>query len=255
MKTIKGKSAVITGASRGIGAATARYFAQHGAKLVLIARSQEAIEQIALQINDQGGSALALACDISDYTQVQQAMDRCVSHLGSLDILVNNAGVIEPISRLADSNVDQWCKAADINYKGVYYGLRAAIPHMVKVQSGSIVNVSSGAAASPLKGWSHYCSSKAAALSLTKCADLEYRNQGIQVVGISPGTVATNMQVEIKDSGINPVSQLDPQVHIPPEWVAKAIAWLCTEQAQEFAGKDFLLRAEENRKRLGLPLD
>ena len=115
-----------------------------------------------------------------------------------------------------------------------------------------IVNVSSGAATGVLEGWSHYCSSKAAALSLTRMADLEYRDQGIRVVGLSPGTVATDMQVVIKASGINPVSQLDPSAHIPPAWAAKAIAWLCTEDAAEFAGTDVSLRNEDIRHRVGL---
>jgi 3-oxoacyl-[acyl-carrier protein] reductase len=117
---------------------------------------------------------------------------------------------------------------------------------------GVIVNVSSGAAANALEGWSHYCAGKAAALMLTRCADLEHRSHGIRVVGLSPGTVATEMQVLIKASGINPVSQLDPGVHIPPEWAARAIAWLCTSAASDLHGIDFALRDADNRRRVGL---
>ena len=255
MDSIKNKNVVITGASRGIGAATAKYFAQKGAKVLLLARSSKDIIQLADMINQTGGTAEAKSCDVTDYAQVEEVMAHCVTTFGSLDILINNAGVIEPICRLAESDVDQWTKAVDINYKGVYHGLRAAIPHMLKNNQGAIVNISSGAAVSALEGWSHYCSSKAAALSLTKCVDKEYRDSGIHVVGLSPGTVATDMQVVIKASGVNPVSQLDPSVHIPAEWVAKAAAWLCTDQAVEFAGTDFSLRAQENRVRLNLPID
>ena len=118
--------------------------------------------------------------------------------------------------------------------------------------SGVIVNVSSGAATSALEGWSHYCSSKAAALSLTRCADREYADKGIRVVGMSPGTVATEMQDAIRASGVNPVSQLDPSVHIPAEWPARAIVWLCTEDAAEFAGTDFSLKDDAGRRRVGL---
>jgi NAD(P)-dependent dehydrogenase (short-subunit alcohol dehydrogenase family) len=137
---------------------------------------------------------------------------------------------------------------------GVYYGLRAVIPVMEAQGSGTIVNISSGAATSALEGWSHYCATKAAVLSLTKCADTEYREKGILVVGLSPGTVATEMQVKIKTSGINPVSQLDPSVHIPADWVGKAIAWLCETGAADNAGTDVSLRSEEVRKAVGLPV-
>jgi 3-oxoacyl-[acyl-carrier protein] reductase len=123
---------------------------------------------------------------------------------------------------------------------------------MLAQGGGIVVNISSGAATSALEGWSHYCATKAAVLMLTRCADKEYGGKGIRVVGLSPGTVATDMQVAIKASGINPVSQLDPSVHISPDWPARAVAWLCTEAAAEFAGTDFSLKTEENRRRVGL---
>jgi len=114
-------------------------------------------------------------------------------------------------------------------------------------------NISSGAATSALEGWSHYCSTKAAVLSLTRCADKEYRDAGVRVVGLSPGTVATEMQVAIKASGLNPVSQLDPSAHIPPEWAARAVVWLCTDTANDLAGVDFSLKDAAGRARVGLP--
>lgn len=252
MQELQGKTAIVTGASRGIGAATARELAAHGVAVVLAARNADQIEANASDIRASGGRAEAAACDVTRYTDLQATVERCRQTFGSVDILVNNAGVIEPIARLADSDPEQWAHAADINYKGVYYGLRAALPVMLQQGSGVIVNVSSGAATGALEGWSHYCSAKAAALSLTRCADKEYRDQGIHVVGISPGTVATDMQVAIKASGINPVSQLDPSVHIPAEWSARAIAWLCTKDAAEFAGQDFSLKSDEGRRRIGL---
>jgi NAD(P)-dependent dehydrogenase (short-subunit alcohol dehydrogenase family) len=247
-----GKAAVITGASRGIGAATAYELARRGAAVVLASRTVHQIDEIAENIRNAGYKALAVACDVTRYSDCEMVMKRCVDEFGRLDILVNNAGAIDPIARLADSDPEQWGLAADINYKGVYHGLRAAIPIMEHQGSGTIVNISSGAATGALEGWSHYCSSKAAALSLTKCADKEYRDKGIRVVGLSPGTVATGMQISIKASGINPVSQLDPSVHISPEWVAKAIAWLCGPDADDIAGTDLSLKTEEARRRVGL---
>ncbi|MEM7613644.1 MAG: SDR family oxidoreductase [Pseudomonadota bacterium] len=247
----KGKSVIITGASRGIGAATARAFARAGADVVLSARSGAAIETIATEIRASGGSAIAQTCDVAEWDQVEALVSRCQSEFGRLDVLVNNAGVIEPISTLAASDPTAWTHAAAINYFGTYYGLRAALPRMQRQGSGVIVNISSGAATSPLEGWSHYCSGKAAAAMLTRCADRE-TPAGVRVVGLSPGTVATDMQVQIKASGINPVSQLDPAVHIPAEWPARAILWLCTDAAAGHAGTDVSLRDPEIRAQVGL---
>lgn len=253
MDELEGRAAIVTGASRGIGAATARELAKHGVAVVLAARSLGEIEAVAETIRGADGKADAVACDVSRYDEVAALVDHCRTAFGRLDILVNNAGVIEPIARLADSDPVHWDRIVDINYKGVYHGLRAAIPVMLEQGAGIIVNISSGAATSAMEGWSHYCSTKAAVLSLTRCADKEYGDQGIRVVGLSPGTVATGMQVAIRASGINPVSQLDPSVHIPTEWAARAVAWLCTEDAAEFAGDDFSLKTDEGRRRVGLP--
>jgi len=253
MSDLTGKAAIITGASRGIGAAAARELAKRGASVVLAARSSDEIIRIAGEISATGGKAIAYTCDVSRYYDVVDTVKICREEFGGLDILVNNAGVIEPIARLGESDPEDWAEVVDINLMGVYHGLRAVLPGMEAQGSGTIVNISSGAATSALEGWSHYCATKAAVLSLTRCTDLEYRGKGIQVVGLSPGTVATEMQVAIKASGINPVSELDPSVHIPTEWVAQAIAWLCEGAAADYLGTDVSLRAEDVRTAIGLP--
>ena len=253
MGDFDGKGVVVTGASRGIGAATAREFAARGAGVVLSARSGDAIEAIVAEIRAEGGKAVALAGDVSNWDDVEAAVAACVSEFGGVYALINNAGVVDPISRLEESDPVAWGKVIDINVKGVYYGLRAALPRMKAAGEGVVVNVSSGAAVSALEGWSHYNASKAAVLSLTRTTDNELGGAGpVRVVGLSPGTVATEMQVIIKASGINPVSQLDPSVHIPSEWPAKAMAWLCTEDGAEFRGVDVSLRDEDIRRRVGL---
>ena len=252
MIDIKGKSAIVTGASRGIGAATARKLAQYGANVILAARSKSDIEMIAQEISDSGGTAEALVCDVTSFSAVDEVVTYCAAQFGSLDILVNNAGLIDPIARIADSDPAQWGQIVDINYKGVYHGLRAALPVMLGQGDGTIINISSGAATSALEGWSHNCSTKAAVLSLTRCADKEYREHGIRVHGLSPGTVATDMQVLIKASGINPVSRLDSSAHISPDWVGETVAWLCTEDAAPYVGSDFSIKTEEGRKLVGL---
>ncbi|MEO1579806.1 MAG: SDR family oxidoreductase, partial [Pseudomonadota bacterium] len=167
-------------------------------------------------------------------------------------VLINNASVIEPISHLATSDPEGWGLALDINLKGVYHGMRAAAPVMAEAGGGSILTVSSGAAHGPVEAWSHYCASKAGAAMLTRCLDKEQRDQGIRAMGLSPGTVATQMQREIKASGINPVSQLDWSDHIPPEWPGQALVWMCSPDADAFVGEEISLRDEGIRRRVGL---
>ena len=249
---LKGKTALVTGASRGIGEAAARTLGARRRRRRARRPQRRRVERIAQEIVEEGGRAAAIRCDVARYADVAVAVERAQAFEGRLDILVNNAGVIDPIAHLAQSDPDAWARAADVNYKGVYHGLRAALPPMLRRGAGVIVNISSGAATSPLEGWGHYCSTKAAVLMLTRCADLECRDRGIRVVGLSPGPVATDMQVQIRASGVNPVSRLDPSVHLPPAAVGKAIAWLCTDEASDLAGVDFSLKSAEGRLRAGL---
>ena len=195
---------------------------------------------------------MAAPCDVTRPEDVRTLVETAIAKSGRLDMLVNNAGVIDPIARLADSDPAAWGAVVDVNVKGVYHGLRFAIPEMITRGGGTIINLSSGAATSALEGWSHYCATKAAVLSLTRVADKEYRDRGLRVIGLSPGTVATQMQVQIKASGINPVSQLDPSAHIPPEWVARAIAWLAGPESDAYRGTDFSLKTDEGRLAVGL---
>lgn len=251
--TLENKTAIITGASRGIGSATARLFAGRGANVVLLARSADQINAISNEITSEGGKALALATDVADWEALSQSVEEANAQFGSVDILINNAGVIDPIARIADSDPAAWQQVVAINLMGVYHGLRAVLPIMQKQGSGTIINISSGAATNALEGWSHYCATKAAVLSLTKCADKEYRDAGIRAMGLSPGTVATEMQVQIKASGINPVSQMEFSDHIPPEWVAQSLAYLCGPGGDTWRGTDFSLKTDEGRAAVGLP--
>jgi len=244
-----GKTVVITGASRGIGADAARQFAAAGANLALLARSAEALDDLAAEI---GGNVLVAACDVSDHAAVIEALGKAHQRFGSLDVLINNAGVIEPIARLEDADPAAWAKLIDINLTGVFNGIRAALPLMKPAGGGTIITVSSGAAHNALEGWSAYCSSKAGAAMLTRALDLEERANGIRAMGLSPGTVATQMQRDIKASGINPVSELNWEDHIPAEWPARALLWMCTADADDHIGQEISLRDEGIRKRVGL---
>ncbi|TCS61954.1 SDR family oxidoreductase [Primorskyibacter sedentarius] len=249
MQGLDGKVVMITGASRGIGAAAARVFAGAGARVALVARSEDAVADLAGEL---GGDSLAIPCDVSRFWEVEAAVNATVKAFGRLDILINNAGVIEPISHLAEADPEAWGHVIDINLKGVFYGMRAAMPVMMKAGGGTILTISSGAAHGPVEAWSHYCASKAGAAMLTRCADKEGREAGIRAIGLSPGTVATQMQREIKTSGVNPVSKLEWSDHIPADWPAKALLWMCSPEADDWLGDEISLRDEDIRKKIGL---
>lgn len=245
---LSGKTVLITGASRGIGEASVAEFAAAGAKVVLTARSEAEINRIAAPFGDQ---ALAIAGDIADPLFVTTLINQTVSHFDGLEVVINNAAALHPIARIEDADINDWSKLIDINVKGVFYAAKAALPHMMKSGEGIILTVSSGAAQNPLEGWSAYCASKAAAAMMTRSFHLEYGWHGISSMGLSPGTVATQMQRDIKASGINPVSELEWSDHVPPSWPAKAMVYMC-KNAKQFAGQELALRDPDLRKAIGV---
>ncbi len=244
-----GKTVMITGASRGIGAEAARVFAAAGANVALLARSQDAIADLAGEL---GEKAIAIPCNVARFGEMSAAVETTVRAFGGLDVLINNAGVIEPIAHLVDADPDEWGQVIDINLKGVFNGIRAALPVMKDAGAGSILTISSGAAHGPVEAWSHYCASKAAVNMLNQCVNKEEAENGIRAIGLSPGTVATQMQREIKSSGINPISQLDWDVHIPADWPARTLLWMCGPDADRYLGNEISLRDEDVRRAVGL---
>jgi NADP-dependent 3-hydroxy acid dehydrogenase YdfG len=249
MAEMTGRRVLITGASRGIGAAAARAFAEAGAEVGLMARSAAGIDALAREL---GPRARALPADVAAWHAVEGAVAAMTRAFGGVDILINNAAVIEPIAGIDRVDPADWGQLVDINLKGVLHGMRAVLPGMIRQGGGTVITVSSGAAHTPLEGWSAYCSSKAGAAMLTACLHHELHLKGIRAMGLSPGTVATEMQTVIRASGVNPVSRLDPKVHIPADWVARALVWMCGPAAEEFAGQEILLRDEGIRRRVGL---
>jgi len=247
MSHVTGKRVLITGASRGIGEATARLFAALGARVALAARTTPRIEQIRDEI---GNGAVAITMDVADRHSVTDGVTRVVAEFGGIDILVNNAGMIDPIGMIGDIDPDDWGRVIDVNVKGVFNCVHAVLPHMKG--GGTILTIGSGAATSALEGWSHYCASKAAVHHLNRCIHAELAGKGVRALVLSPGTVATEMQQAIRKSGINPVARMDWSEHIPPEWPAQALVWMCGKDADDYLGGVVSLRDDSVRKRVGL---
>ena len=156
------KVAIVTGASREIGAATARLLAERGVKVLLVASSPEHLDRTTQNLIDEGLQVASIVADVGCYDDMAGAVSECLQYFGRLDILINNAGTIKPISHILDSNPVEWSRAIDVNLKGVYFVLRAALPQMISNGGGTVINLSSGAANHALEEWSQYCASKAA---------------------------------------------------------------------------------------------
>lgn len=252
MSSLTDKVIIVTGASRGIGAAAATALANAGATVVLTARDGALAGEVARSITAAGGAASARTCDVADYGAVEALVADTKSRCGRVDVLINNAGVIEPIASIADSDPASWARNIQINLTGAYHAIRAVLPGMIAAGGGTIVNVSSGAAIRPLEGWSAYCTAKAGLHMLTRAVALETAEQAIRVFGFQPGTTDTDMQVLIRASGMNPISQIPRGNLTPVAHPAAAIVYLCTPAADDLSGQEFSLRDEPFRARLNL---
>ena len=181
---------IISGASRGLGAATARWLAKTGSAVTLISRSADALKGVAEEVQRLGGTALAFKADVSDPGACQKAVATTLDRFGRLDALVNNAGIVEPIAAVVRSDPDRWQYNIAVNLLGPFYLAHAAIPEL-RNQNGRIINVSSGAATTAIENASAYCAAKAAVIQLTKCVAMELAPFGVRVNSISPGAIAT----------------------------------------------------------------
>ncbi len=197
---IAGKVVVITGASSGLGEATARALSAEGATVVLGARRTERLESLVTELTAAGGKALAVTTDVTHYDQVKQLVDTAVETYGRIDVMINNAGVMPraPLDRLT---IEDWDRAIDVNIKGVLYGISAALPHMEAQMSGHIINVSSVSGHKIGKEFSVYSATKFAVRALSEGLRMEVKPYNIRTTIISPGVITTELPQSISSAG------------------------------------------------------
>lgn len=222
---ITGKTVVITGASSGLGEATARYLSERGAIVVLGARRKERIDALAAEINGKGGEALAVATDVSDAAQVQRLVDAAVKKFGRVDVMLNNAGLM-PHSPLERRKIPDWDRMIDVNLKGVLYGIAAALPQMQRQKSGHFINVSSVAGHKVRAGGAVYSATKTAVRVLSEGLRLEVKPWNIRTTIISPGAVDTELAQSITEPDIAAgMQQFYDEYAIPAESFARTVAF------------------------------
>ena len=193
MDRLKGKVAIVTGGNSGVGAATAAMFAREGAKVVISARRQAQLEEVAAKIRSEGGEVLPVVCDISKHEDAKRLVSETVKAYGKVDVLVNNAGVLDEGLKAIDKVEDDViARVVDINTKGTMFCIQEAVAEMVKTGSGSIVNVASVAGVMGCGG-AAYVASKAAIVGVTKHTALRFAGQGIRCNVVCPGSIATPM--------------------------------------------------------------
>jgi NADP-dependent 3-hydroxy acid dehydrogenase YdfG len=222
---ISGKVVVITGASSGLGEATARYLAERGATVVLGARRTERLQTLVEKITRGGGKAFARATDVTDPSQVQALVDTAVEQYGRVDVMLNNAGVM-PHSPLERRKIDDWNRTIDINIKGVLYGIAAALPHMQRQKAGHIINVSSVAGHKVGKNNAVYAATKTAVRVISEGLRQEIKPWNLRTTIISPGAVATELPNSITEADVaKGIGQFYDEYAIPAESFARAVAF------------------------------
>ena len=237
---MKDKVALVTGASSGIGRATALTFVREGAKVVIADMNVIGGEETVQLVKAAGGDASFVETDVSQAASVEAMVSKTVETYGRLDYAHNNAGVEGVLSRTAEHTEEDWDPVIRINLKGVWLCLKYEIPQMLKQGSGAIVNTASGAGLIGVKRMSAYVASKHGVVGLTKTAALEYAKAGIRVNAVCPGVIQTPMVARV--SGNRP-DVLDKMIAAEPigrsgqpEEIAEAVVWLCSDAASFVTG-------------------
>lgn len=221
---IRGKVIVITGASSGLGEATARHLAAQGATVVLGARRLDRIEALAAELSAGGSQALAVQTDVTRSAQVQALVDAAIARFGRVDVMLNNAGLM-PHSPLERLKIDDWDRMIDVNVKGVMYGIAAVLPHMIERKSGHIVNVSSVAGHKVRPGSTVYSATKHAVRVISEGLRQEVKAYGLRTTIISPGAVDTELPNSITEPDVAEGVRKFYDIAVAPESFARAVAY------------------------------
>lgn len=228
MPRLRGKAAIITGAGSGIGRVTAMLFAEEGAKVVAADCDIDRGNETTTVIKQTGGICTFVRADVTCAADVKGMIKKALDSYGRLDILFNNAGVVGDLVATADYAEENWDKVIAVNLKGVFLGMKYAIPEMPRAGGGSIINMSSNAAHVPPVGLSAYSASKAAIIALTKAAAMEYLRNNIRINYIGPGCVLTPVNVPFEEAM---KSQLPLGRLAQPEEIAKVVLFLASDES------------------------
>ncbi len=225
-----GRIAFVTGAASGIGRAAAIAYAAEGARVAILDRTAEALQETARAIRDAGGEALALACDVSVPDQVEAAVARTVHAFGRLDIAFNNAGVENTATPVAEIALDEWDRILGINLRGTFICMKHEIAQMLRQGGGVVVNTSSGAGVRGVAGGGAYAASKHAIIGLTRSAALDYATANIRVNAVLPGNIATPMMDRFTGGDTQKAIDLEPVGRLgTPEEIAEAVLWMSSD--------------------------
>jgi NADP-dependent 3-hydroxy acid dehydrogenase YdfG len=226
---IQGKVVVITGASSGLGEATARLLSAQGASVVLGARRADRIQSLADELSRNGGKALAVTTDVTHCEQVKRLVDAAVQSYGRIDVMINNAGLM-PHSPLERLKIDDWNRTIDVNIKGVLYGIAAALPYMKRQKSGHIINVSSVAGHKVRPGSAVYAATKHAVLALSEGLRQEVKPYNLRTTVISPGAVATELPNSITEPDVaDEIRKYYEALAIPADSFARAVEFAMSQ--------------------------
>ena len=239
MSEIQNKVVIITGASSGLGEATAKRLAASGAKLMLAARREDRLKELVAAIAQTGGTATYLVTDVVDRAQVEALAKQTLSTYGRIDVLINNAGLM-PLSPLDQIKVEEWDQMIDVNIKGVLYGIAAVLPMMRQQKSGHIINVSSVAGHKVFPGAAVYCATKFAVRAISEGLRLE-SNGEIRSTNISPGAVATELTSTISDADTAASINALYEIAIDADAIARAIAF-AIEQPGDVDVNEMIIR-------------